>query len=780
MIGYAKIDTEKLEKWLYTEREKCIKAKETENRADGSWYDTLWHDYFYPIQSQFKDAKPLIESADSYSYKDFEDRSEKLEKLLSSLEADGQRLMVYYADQTAAIVGYQDQRFIVPSDADFIEIEMLQDYSMLTAGEIAALGDGEMSGAMLPADMTGSSIKSLEDELADKKEKIAQKEKECQQAIEEARAELERREVELRVLLEKETEELLATKKELEVKLYVLDTQIYGIRCYLGEVTDFAKIRTGDAESVDAPVVVFQKLRYLDEEMGKYLSLFAFGDFDDDKETLTQALRHRDDLRDVLCPAARCVTVLKMSRTGTHVGMSNKVENMLKEYDILHGKQLAILVRDGENLFIGWTDEDRVHITSEDAFLRPGQTTEAMLEDKTSPWRSSIEQRNKEKNKEARTESVSRYFLFSILQGIIDRGGMINIPAKTRITAESNLVKLSYAEGWLKDNTYGTLGDIIGKSKEISLKKGETILTCIHVTRDDIYYNRHAYDRNCNDRGIGYRNRTHDASIPGFRFLPINKILKDANIEITFELLQGAVVEVPGRHFVYDHAKCYCVKADPANIVKGGPYTKKVRLDEETFNKAGSSSYEKVVKSMMSNPVCAVNKEDPTKIEVRNIAESRLKSIPDLSDENIGVPRILDIKVLDETVHTYISVRGDSYSGTEMPVNMEIMKSEYIRADYLCTTWIKYVVTTGNIDGFRVNGSDLSYADALMYLNKLLEYTKKREEEDKKLIEEASGGEWIKKTPDWDRVLCEWRIENSMPKLSKRRAKQFLKEIGEI
>lgn len=53
---------------------------------------------------------------------------------------------------------------------------------------------------------------------------------------------------------------------------------------------------------------------------------------------------------------------------------------MLSEYELLHGNTIAILIRDGENLYIGWTDDDKVQVKDENMFLKP-ETKEIVNED---------------------------------------------------------------------------------------------------------------------------------------------------------------------------------------------------------------------------------------------------------------------------------------------------------------------------------------------------------------------------------------------------------------
>ena len=780
MIGHAKINKKALKQWTENEKENIINA---EDKKSACWYNSLWSSYFYHRQDVFKDAKPLIETCHSSFFGFLDDRPQEFMALIDNLENEGQRLVAFYADDTAIIVGYQDHKYILP--ALLVEVDTLKDYSLLTSKELAVLGDKQMLEAMLPADVSGCSVHSLEDELNDKKHQIDDAKVKYEQAIEEIRNEAMRKEKELKELLAKETEKLEVMKEELENKIFMLDTQIYGIRCYLGEVIDFKQIRSGKASSSDTPVVMFQKIRFLDEEMGKYLSLYTFGLYEDDNETLIGALRTRDDLRDAFCPADRCITVLRNSRTGKAVISSNIVANMLEKYDYLHGKQIAILVRDGENLYIGWTDEERIKISSEDMFLRPGVASVEEVKDIKygfghEYWdEKERAKKEKEAEKKAATERISRYFLISVLQGMIDRGGLINIPQKTRITEESDLVRFSFAEGWLKDNSYGTFKDILEKSKDIDVKKGEIVLTGMRVTRDDIYdYSSHyssEYAAYSNDRGIGEKNRTHGVSIPGFKFMPINKVLKSATVEVSFDIVRAMAVVNDQYTFRSDNAKAWDVVKDTSGELIGS-YTKKIRLSKEDFNSAGTLfNYKKVVMAKFNNsPFVRIDKETGEIYCSAVPCATRYEWLPNLY--HYGFLEIKDIKVLNEEQYTFISVPMETWNDSGAKVNFEIMPGEYVRTTYLCSTWLKYVITTGNIGDFRIGGTKMSYAEALKYLNKLIEHVKEREETEKTLLLEAGGKEYIESHSDWDRELCEWRIANRVTNLAARSAMKFVKE----
>ena len=764
MIGYTDTDIEKINEWARKEIAQTDYEK--------SWYNSLWTDYFYAKQKTFKDAKPLV-SKSRQSYNN-EYNTKEFNKLVANLTADNQKLQIFYADETAVIIGYQKHKYIIP--AGLVKIEYLKDYSAFTAQELSSIGNKEMSDAMLPADMSESSLESLEDELNDKKKQIEDAETKCKQAIEEIKKEALRKEQELKQLLEKETEKLRLMKEELENKIYILDTQIYSIRCYLGEVIDFTQITSGKPAPIDEPVIMFQKIRYLDEELGKYFSLYAFGEYEDDKDTLIQMLTHRKDLQEILCPTDRCVNVLKMSRTGKLTRTSEVAANVLEKYDYLHGNQIAVLIRDGENIFIGWTDAKRINIVSEDMFLKPNQTTVSEINetDKKSGWLD--EQIKKEKEIKERNERISRYFLISILQGVIDNGHLINIPEKTKITEESDLVKFSFAEGWLKDTTYGTFEDILAKPENIPVKKGETVLTGMHVTRDDkgYYGGSTQYDAYCNNRGIGEKNRTHDAHIPAFKAMEINKTLRETTVMVTFDLYKAEPIVNNKYYFPYGNAKAYDLRKDPNSILLG-TYTCEMNLKPEDFNAASETAdYKKVIISAYKERMLWGIQDD----ELLKYRSTRMRydSIPNL--DKYGIPEITNVEVIREQLHTYISVPMDEYNNSKTRVNFEIMSDEYIRTNYLCTTWLKYVITTGNTGDFRIAGTRMSYAETLKYLNKLIEIVGKREEEEKNkilTIGKEDGHKWLEAHTDWDRILCEWKIENNIPTLSTRTVNRFLK-----
>ena len=108
----------------------------------------------------------------------------------------------------------------------------------------------------------------------------------------------------------------------------------------------FVQLRSGRHTAIETPVVLYQKIRYLDEEMGKFLAVY---DFDaEDRSLFEQALQHREDLFSLFAPPEKSISLIQISRNSIQYGDNPAVANMLTEYRSLHGTQIGILIRDGE------------------------------------------------------------------------------------------------------------------------------------------------------------------------------------------------------------------------------------------------------------------------------------------------------------------------------------------------------------------------------------------------------------------------------------------------
>ena len=742
MIGYAIIkDKEILQNFIKNN----LPTNDSASRIyRGGWY---WNNY----QEIDKDIKDQDYKTNIFDSKWATSKIDDFWNTINHLESEGQRLICYKKSDIACVVGYSEHRFLMP--IDFFDIDELKDYSNLTVSEMKALGGSVAENTNLPVSMNDISRGKLNDiksEYEQKAEKLKNQAKDIKDAKTGELAEIQKKIEEMQTALRKKQEVLMAEldKKKAELaeqqailnnQIYMLDTQIYSIRCYLGEIIDFKKITNGKGVPAEEPLFICQKIRYINEELGKYMGMYNIPITEESSDTFIEILKNRVDLRHLFSPHNKCITILKASRTGKYKGAAENVQNLLKDYEMYHGKQIAILVRNGDNFYIGWTDEEKIGISDENVFYVPKTDSFSGVDEDVIETKSS------------KSDMVSRMFIMSIIQGMKDNTTIISLPKEVNIFKPNKYIVFSAAEGWIVDNTYGTYEDILNKSKDIPLKEGDFILTTMNIGRDDDFRSRN--DSYNNDRGIGDKNRTHDAHIPGLKVLPINKVLYDAVIEYEIKKYKAVIDEnkkSPYPDSYYYKATNECIGTDKATY----------EIDFETWRE--------IKKNHDDNTEYLINyfnRHNKDYLHYKNTFHYKVKSYIDNTVngeiEKAYAIKAVGVKSISYIPHYFISVNGGNYwSGDKYKVNMEIYDREYHPLAYLCPTWIRYCIKTGNIGYIRLCGADMTYSDLLQDFNIMLEHLNKVQEQEKEYLIKAGLEDWISKTPDWDVIVTEWRIAN--------------------
>lgn len=405
------------------------------------------------------------------------------------------------------VIAFGERQFIVPKWA--ITKEYLKDYSNATLTEISAMKSLEGTGTgIIPVGSelatvsqtdiqneigeTNSKQSELQSEMDDIKNAKTDELAELQAEIDKRIAELEKRKQSLLAVLQEKKNELDAKMQKLTQELFMLESEIYSIRCFLGEVVDFIKLSSGESAPTDAPITLFQKIRFLDEELGKLVSLYDF-DFGNIK-LFEKLLQKRKDIVDVFCPNDKCVSLVRVSKTGKAYGYNN-IDEMLTAYKVYHGMTIGILIRNGDNLYIGWTDDEKVNISDDNMFFTP-ETKRINEEDKVYTRESTVK------------EVVSRYFIFSILQGSLQNSKMLSLPdsVKASFMKPSKYIIYSVADTWLCDNRYGTFSDMIDKCNS-RIQQGDYVLALEwqndkHGERGHSDWRNLTRDVSVSDRGI--------------------------------------------------------------------------------------------------------------------------------------------------------------------------------------------------------------------------------------------------------------------------------------
>lgn len=773
-IGYALLkNPQGFQEWLMKTGLRKMSGHKVDSSHPG-WYMEHWTDYFYKNQAIYtgKGIRNIFES-DFINDTREQPATKKFFSMLSYLDSIDQNLSCYYYDDIACLVGYGKLCYVMPSE--WFTIHPFKDYDELTQSEFLALG-GPVAGRSLPAAANGISKRKVTSELERQKEKaeqllLEQKKIEegtveelepLQKQIEALQAQLKRQQNQLLAKLQAKKEELNKVKTELEQKLFLLETQIYGIRCYLGEVVNFHQICDGVPAACNEPVIVYQKIRFLDEELGKAVSIYGFDGSDRNMNSFLQILKHRSDIRQMLVPDERCITVLRVSRTGKVKGLSDVVANSLQDYVLYHGGQLAILVKNGKRLYIAWMDEDKINLHDENAFYSPTrQKVERQVDEGDYTHTSSKE------------EIVSRYFLLSIIQGISDRGNLISFPERINIfSADPRYIIFSMADGWLVDNRFGTFSGILKRIKEIPMKEGDMVLTGMTITRDDIYSRgcRSQYESYNNDRGIGDKNRTHDAHLEAYKLMPVNKVLYDLKVDYSYEKIRGLAKMDRQKTGEMSYSTRYW-EEDTGEIIGTGreqicyPFNMVEEYKKRWLTP--TPTQQELLK--LTNPYGI------TYYYVTSCGTEHLYHGYDHEEPpNIYWKNYTDAAISEKVCHYFLAAKKE-YSMTT--ANMEVNESEVIPLAYLCVTWVQYAITTGNIGDWRIANNRLSYADSLLYLNIMHDYLQKRQKSERIMLQDAGLLSWMEHNPEWDVALTEWRIKNRVRKLTPYSAKRFARTI---
>lgn len=475
-----------------------------------------------------------------------------------------------------------------------------------------------------------------------------------------------------------------------------------------------------------------------------------------------QILKYRSDIRKMFVPDERCITVLRVSRTGKVKGLSDEVANSLQDYVSYHGGQLAILVKNGEQLYIAWLDEDKIILHDENAFYSPThQKIERQVDEGDYSHISSKE------------EIISRYFLLSIIQGISDQGKLISFPEQVNVlSADPRYIIFSMADSWLVDKRFGAFSDILKHAKEIPMKEGDMVLTGVTITRDDIYSRsgRSQYESYNNDRGIGDKNRTHDASLEAYKIVPINKVLYDLKVDYSYEKIKG-IAKSEQRKSGDNLFTMRYWEEDTGEIIGTGSEQISYPFDVVENYKKRWLNPTPTTKDLLK----LTNPYGMTYYYVNSHGAERVyygydhETFPD-----IYWKKYTDASVFEKNYHYFLAARKEHSTAT---ANMEVYESEIIPLAYLCATWVQYAITTGNIGDWKIGSHRLSYADSLRYLNIMHDFLKERQVSERTMLQDAGLSSWLDEHPEWDVTLTEWRMKKQVRKLTPYSAKRFAKTI---
>ena len=375
-------------------------------------------------------------------------------------------LLVY---KDFAIVKLHSKQYIVPCDL-LVYVEKLTE-TETTGNELAIMGTNQLA---LKTDYT---------EAIEQLEKTANFEDAAFETqlseIENLKAQMEAKISAMYEMQAQMMSELQAKIERYQHELLVMRTDLTAFEYRHGLTIDFTRITSGECAPVEQPIVVYQKLIYLDEDLPRFEKLY-----DVDAGSLEVALKHSPALLEHICPTNKGISFLKMRNASGKFELNNTVMKFIED---TMPNQIGVLVRNGENTWLTWLDSDKVSF-SQDSFA-------------------SVSSQEKEPSVKL---IQSRYYVFSIILGLIERGEMLQIDHVPVDVFSDPSIILSNADSQITDSTYIELGALLHTLNDYS--KPDDPIFVLNSFTDEAKYHSY-YGGGTTERGRGDNALTDNTSV---------------------------------------------------------------------------------------------------------------------------------------------------------------------------------------------------------------------------------------------------------------------------
>ena len=375
-------------------------------------------------------------------------------------------LLVY---KDFAVVRLHSKQYIVPCEM-LVFVETMPE-TEATGNELAVMGTNQLA------------LKTNYTDAIEKLEKTANFEDAAFETqlseIENLKAQIEAKISSMYEMQAQMMSELQAKIERYQHELLVMRTDLTAFEYRHGLTIDFTRITSGECAPVEQPIVVYQKLIYLDEDLPRFESLY-----DVDAGSLEVALKHSPALLEHICPTNKGVSFLKMRNTSGKFELNNTVMKFIED---TMPNEIGVLVRNGENTWLTWLDGDKVSF-SQDSFA-------------------SVSSQEKEPSVKL---IQSRYYVFNIILGLIERGKMLQLDHVPVDVFSDPSIILSNADSQITDSTYIELGQLLHTLNDYS--KPDDPIFVLNSFTDQAKYHSY-YGGGTTERGRGDNALTNDTSV---------------------------------------------------------------------------------------------------------------------------------------------------------------------------------------------------------------------------------------------------------------------------
>lgn len=272
--------------------------------------------------------------------------------------------------------------------------------------------------------------------------------------------------------------ELQEKIKRYEHELLIMRSDLTAFEYRNGLTVNFMNIHKGTNAPTQQPIIIHQKLIYLDEDLPRLKDLY-----DEHAGSLEVALKHSPALLEHICPTSKGITFLKMRNSAGSFELNNTVMEFVRD---TMPNEVGVLIRNGENTWLTWLDSQDISLST-DSFTSKSSDEETSL---------SLVQ--------------SRYYLFNLIMGLIERNEILQLDhVPTNMFSDTGII-WSNADSQITDSTYVELAKIIPILNQYS-KADDPIYVLNSFTDSATYTGR--YGGGTTERGRGDNALTDNTSV---------------------------------------------------------------------------------------------------------------------------------------------------------------------------------------------------------------------------------------------------------------------------
>uniref|UniRef100_UPI003F68E295 OmpH family outer membrane protein n=1 Tax=Streptococcus pluranimalium TaxID=82348 RepID=UPI003F68E295 len=306
------------------------------------------------------------------------------------------------------------------------------------------------------------------------------------------KAELQAKMDEMYAMQAKMRNEIEKKIKAAQKEIFLLETDFYALLSRWGETVHFDRITQGQKAPVDHPLVVQQKTVYLAEDLPRLKHFY-----NQEVTTLEELLQTSPEFIEHISPNDKSVTFIKNQRVEGQY-LAGEDDSILRFIHDVFPSAVGILVRDGENMYLGWADASKVQV-GEDSFAS-NSSHEEVLE--------SFDDIIKNH------KMVSRYFILNILIGLVNsHRALVELPV-TIDTPEQLLnspyIAFSNADNQIVTNYYPSMAEYMDYVNPYTATRDKLYVLWRLVDGTERGWNNNRYY----NRGKGDSRLTQNAYVP--------------------------------------------------------------------------------------------------------------------------------------------------------------------------------------------------------------------------------------------------------------------------